>query len=78
MSSRCAETASDALTTQGHVPFAYVTPAASQEAQKADVATLLREINVHVRRDIGSIATVSGLVKGRLPKTVRLSCCWRS
>ena len=55
------------------MPFVLATPAASKEAQDADAATLLREINVHVRRDIGGIATVSGLVKGKLPKTVRVA-----
>lgn len=53
----------------GHVPFALVTRGSSPEAQSADLADMLKVVNEHVRTDIGSIATLGGLVCGRLPKT---------
>lgn len=54
---------------KGHVPFALVARGNSEEAQKADPAEMLKFINEHVRTDIGAIATLGGLVTGRLPKT---------
>lgn len=53
----------------GHVPFALVTRGSSAEAQSADLTAMLSLINDRVRTDIGSIATLGGLVCGRLPKT---------
>lgn len=53
----------------GHVPFALVTRGSSEEAQSADLAAMLKVVNEHVRTDVGSIATLGGLVCGRLPKT---------
>jgi len=54
---------------KGHVPFALVALATSTEAQNADLQKVLKEINASIREDVGAIATMSGLVAGRLPKT---------
>ncbi|ORY72401.1 putative amp-binding enzyme [Leucosporidium creatinivorum] len=54
---------------KGHVPFALVTRGSSPEAQSADLTDMLKVVNDHVRTDVGSIATLGGLVCGRLPKT---------
>jgi len=54
---------------KGHVPFALVAPAASKAAQDASPEDLLKAVNKLIREDVGAIATLDGLVKGRLPKT---------
>lgn len=54
---------------KGSVPFAVIVRASSKEAESADLAEILRAVNVQVRTDIGAIATLGGLVSARLPKT---------
>ncbi|KAK4053531.1 hypothetical protein OIV83_001699 [Microbotryomycetes sp. JL201] len=55
---------------KGHVPFALITRATSAEAQHADLTALLKNVNEHVRTDVGAIAALGGLtVTKLLPKT---------
>ncbi|KAH8916775.1 putative acyl-CoA synthetase [Atractiella rhizophila] len=54
---------------KGHVPFALVTPSHTDVAEHADVKKMMDAINVHIRKDIGSIATLGGIAVSRLPKT---------
>lgn len=61
---------------KGHVPFAMITRAASQEAQKADLDKVLKEVNDNLRN--GEVPIASAQVLLLITQTRRCGQCGRT
>jgi len=56
---------------KGQMPFAFVTTNTSDTSTSEEDEKLLAEINALVRRQVGAIATLGGMIRGKgmIPKT---------